>query len=187
MDDVDARMGDGEGAPEEMRRDAEQIGEPAHREAFMAEQRYALFVGVDDFIVISSLFVAKAAEEVVGCGADAVIACFRIVFAFEILKAVAIAPIRIAFMVFSFMKTEAGDGEKPTFLLVEFRIEKCKFAPRKVFRCPVFGFNRKAEQFGSRSGGVLRAAERGGEDSVETMDGKASCDGFGLAFAFGCQ
>ena len=37
MDDVDARMGDGEGAPEEMRRDAEQIGEPAHREAFMAE------------------------------------------------------------------------------------------------------------------------------------------------------
>ena len=54
----------------------------------MAEQSYALFVGVDNLIVISSLFVAKAAEEVVGCGADAVIACFRIVFAFEILEAV---------------------------------------------------------------------------------------------------
>ena len=187
MDDVDARMGDGEGAPEEMRRDAEQIGEPAHREAFMAEQRDALFVGVDDFIVISSLCVAQAAEEVIGCGADAVVACFRIVFAFEILEAIAIAPIRIAVVVFSFMKTETRDGEKPAFLLVEFRIEERKFAPRKVFRSPVFCFDRNAEQFGGRSGGVLRTAERGGEDTVETMDAKASGDGFGLAFAFGCQ
>ena len=65
MDDVDAGMGDGESAPEEMRRDAEQIGEPAHREAFMAEQCDALFIGVDDLIVVSSLLVAKAAEEVV--------------------------------------------------------------------------------------------------------------------------
>ncbi len=82
MNDVDARMGDGESAPEEMRRDAEQIGKPAHREAFMAEQRDALIVGVDDLIVVSSLLVAEAAEEIVGRGADSVIARFRIVFAF---------------------------------------------------------------------------------------------------------
>ena len=187
MDDVDTGMGDGESAPEEMRRDAEQIGEPAHREAFMAEQRDALFVGVDDLIIVSGLFVAEAAEEVVGRGADSVIAGFRIIFAFEILEAVAVAPIRIAFVVFSFMETEARDGEKPPFLLVEFWIEERKFAPRKVFRCPVFGFDGNAEQFGGRSGCVLRTAERGGEDSVEAMDGKASGDGFGLAFAFRCQ
>ena len=159
MDDVDARMGDGESAPEEMRRDAEQIGEPAHREAFMAEQSYALFVGVDDFIVISSLFVAEAAEEVVGCGADAVIACFRIVFAFKILEAVAIAPIRIAVMVFSFVETEAGDGEKPAFLLVEFRIKERKFAPRKVFRRPVFCFDGNAEQFDTEEDGCDGSVE----------------------------
>ena len=184
MDDVDASMGDGERAPEEMRRDAKQTGKPAHREAFMTEQCNALFVGVDDLIVVSGFFVTEAAEEVVGRWADSVIARFRIVFAFEILEAVAVAPIWIAFVVFSFMKTEAGDGEKPPFLLVEFRIKKRKFAPRKVFRCPVFGFDGNAEQFGSRSRSVLRTAKRGGENSVETMDGKASCDGFGLAFAF---
>ena len=133
MNDVDAGMGDGESAPEEMRRDAEQIGEPAHREAFMTEQRDALFVGVDDLIVVSCLFVTEAAEEIVGRGADSVIARFRIVFAFKILEAVAVAPIRIAFVVFSFMETETGDGEKPPFFLVEFRIEERKFAPRKVF------------------------------------------------------
>ena len=187
MDDVDAGMGDGESAPEEMRRDAEQIGEPAHREAFMAEQRDALVVGVDDLIIVSRLLVAEAAEEIIGSGADAVVTRLGIVFAFEILEAVAVAPIRIAFVVFSFMETEAGDGEKPPFLLVEFRIKKRKFAPREVFGRPVFGFNRNAKQFGRRSSGVLSTAERGGEDSVETMDGKASCDGFGLAFAFGCQ
>ena len=81
MDDVHAGMGDGEGAPEEMRRDAQQIGEPAHCEAFMAEQCDPLIVGVDDLVVVSGLFVAKAAEEIVRCGADAVVACFRIVFA----------------------------------------------------------------------------------------------------------
>ena len=133
MNDVDAGMGDGECAPEKMRRDAKQIGEPAHREAFMAEQRNALVVGVDDFIVVPSLFVTEAAEEVVRRGADSVIAGFRIIFAFEILEAVAVAPIRIAFVVFSFMEAEAGDGKKPPFLLVEFWIEERKFAPRKVF------------------------------------------------------
>ena len=111
MDDVHTGMGDGEGAPEEMRRDAQQIGEPAHREAFMAEQCDPLIVGVDDLVVVSGLFVAKAAEEIVRRGADAVVARFRIVFAFEILEAVAVAPIRIAVVVFSFMETEAGDGE----------------------------------------------------------------------------
>ena len=133
MDDVHAGMADGEGAPEEMRGDAEQIGEPAHREAFVTEQRDALIVGVDDRIVVSRLFVAETAEEVVGRGADSVVARFRIVFAFEILEAVAVAPIRIAVVVLSFMEAEAGDGEKPAFLLVEFRIEDRKLAPRKVF------------------------------------------------------
>ncbi len=82
MNDVDARMRDGESAPEEMRGDAEQIGEPTHRETFMAEQCNALIVGVDDLIVVSSLLVTEAAEEIVGRGADAIIARFRIVFAF---------------------------------------------------------------------------------------------------------
>ena len=158
MDDVHAGMADGEGAPEEMRGDAEQIGEPAHREAFMAEQRDSLVVGVDDLIVVSGLLVAEAAEEVVGRGADPVVAGFRIVFAFEILEAVAIAPIRIAVVVFSFMEAEAGDGEQPAFLLVEFRVEERKFAPCKVFGRPVFCFDRNAEQFGGRTGGILRTA-----------------------------
>ena len=184
MDDVHAGMGDGEGTPEEMRRDAQQIGEPAHREAFMAEQRDPLIVGVDDFVVVSGLFVAETAEEIVRCGADAVVARFRIVFAFEILEAVAVAPIRIAVVVFSFMETEAGDGEEPAFFLVEFRIEERKLAPRKVFRCPVFRFDRNAEQFGGRSCGILRTTEGGGEYAVESMDGKPSGDGFGLAFSF---
>ena len=184
MDDVHAGMGDGEGAPEEMRGDAQQIGEPAHREAFMAEQRDPLIVGVDDLVVVSGLFVAETAEEIVRRGADAVVAGFWIVFAFEILEAIAFTPIRIAVVVFSFMEAEAGDGEEPALFLVEFRIEERKFAPRKVFRCPVFRFDRNAEQFGSRPGGILRTAKRRGEYAVESMDGKPSGDGFGLAFSF---
>ena len=71
------------------------------------------------------------------------------------------AAVAAAVMVFSFVETEAGDGEKPAFLLVEFRIKERKFAPCKVFRRPVFCFDRNAEQFGSRSRSVLCAAERG--------------------------
>ena len=45
IDDADAGMGKAEGAPEEMRGNAKQVGEPAHAEAFVAEERNALFIG----------------------------------------------------------------------------------------------------------------------------------------------